>query len=162
MLRIVLVVSFVIGSAVMWLLHGAAKIGVGYAAKQVCSGVFISHLPVEFTLDKDVLPRLATVLGMDRFVDVETGESFVTANLLTASATASYRDRYVCTLHSNEPASFRPHVLMVVALTLNIAAIDSLVSLSRHICTNKSFRERILSSTLFMFLLSCLLVPEVL
>ena len=104
MLRIVLVASFVIGSAVMWLLHGAAKIGVGYAAKQVCSGVFISHLPVEFTLDKDVLPRLATVLGMDRFVDVETGESFVTANLLTASATASYRDRYGCTLHSNEPA----------------------------------------------------------
>jgi CubicO group peptidase (beta-lactamase class C family) len=104
MLRIVLVASFVIGSAVMWLLHGAAKIGVGYAAKQVCSGVFISHLPVEFTLDKDVLPRLATVLGMDRFVDVEIGDSFVTATLLTASATASYRDRYGCTLHSNESA----------------------------------------------------------
>ena len=64
-----------------------------------CTGVFVSQLPAEFVLEKDILPRMATVAGMDRFVDAEVGDREATVNILTASATATYRDRYGCTLH---------------------------------------------------------------
>ena len=40
MIRVVFLVLVVAVSAAGWLLHGAAKIGVGYSAKQLCSGVF--------------------------------------------------------------------------------------------------------------------------
>ncbi|MDB3933049.1 hypothetical protein N9393_01805 [Luminiphilus sp.] len=99
MVRVVLLVLVVAVSAAGWLLHGAAKIGVGYSAKQLCSGVFVSDLPAEFVLEHDILPRMATVAGMDRFVKAEVGARSATVKILTASATASYRDRYGCTLH---------------------------------------------------------------
>ena len=38
MFRILIVVVVIAASAALWVLHGAAKIGVGYAAKQLCSG----------------------------------------------------------------------------------------------------------------------------
>jgi len=76
MIRVVFLVLVVAVSAAGWLLHGAAKIGVGYSAKQLCSGVFVSHLPAEFVLEHDILPRMATVAGMDRFVKAEVGAAF--------------------------------------------------------------------------------------
>ena len=39
----------------------AGAIGAGYAAKQICSGVFVARLPEQFVVETDVLPRLATV-----------------------------------------------------------------------------------------------------
>jgi CubicO group peptidase (beta-lactamase class C family) len=105
MFRILIVVVVIAASAALWVLHGAAKIGVGYAAKQLCSGVFVSHLPADFVLEKDIIPRLKTVAGMDRFAKAKVGEASATLSILTATATASYRDRYGCTLHAKETAN---------------------------------------------------------
>ncbi|MEC8157902.1 MAG: serine hydrolase [Pseudomonadota bacterium] len=105
MFRIFLIIVFIAASAALWVLHGAAKIGVGYSAKQLCSGVFISHLPSDFVVEKDIIPRLKTVAGMDRFAKVAVGETSATVSILTATATASYRDRYGCTLHAEETAN---------------------------------------------------------
>ena len=105
MFRIFLIIFFIAASAALWVLHGAAKIGVGYSAKQLCSGVFISHLPSDFVVEKDIVPRLKTVAGMDRFAKVAVGETSATVSILTATATASYRDRYGCTLHAEETAN---------------------------------------------------------
>ena len=105
MFRIFLIIFFIAASAALWVLHGAAKIGAGYSAKQLCSGVFISHLPSDFVVEKDIIPRLKTVAGMDRFAKVAVGETSATVSILTATATASYRDRYGCTLHAEETAN---------------------------------------------------------
>ena len=105
MLRIFLAIVVIAASAALWVLHGAAKIGVGYSAKQLCSGVFVSHLPTEFVLEKDIIPRLKTVAGMDQFAKAKVGETSATVSILTATATASYRDRYGCTLHAEETAN---------------------------------------------------------
>ena len=104
MLRIFLVIVVIAASAALWVLHGAAKIGVGYSAKQLCSGVFVSHLPSDFVLEKDIIPRLKTVAGMDQFAKAKVGETSATVSILTATATASYRDRYGCTLYAEETA----------------------------------------------------------
>ena len=92
MFRIFLAIVVIAASAALWVLHGAAKIGVGYSAKQLCSGVFVSHLPTDFVLEKDIMPRLKTVAGMDRFAKAEVGETSATVSILTATATASYRE----------------------------------------------------------------------
>ena len=103
MRRIALALGSLVIAAFFWALHGAASIGVGYSAKQLCSGVFVSQLPAEFVLEKDILPRMATVAGMDRFVDAEVGNREATVSILTASATATYQNRYGCTLHGEGP-----------------------------------------------------------
>ena len=36
-------------------LADAGAIGAGYAAKQLCSGVFVAQLPARFVMDTDVL-----------------------------------------------------------------------------------------------------------
>ena len=104
MRRIALALGSLIIAAFFWALHSAASIGVGYSAKQLCSGVFVSQLPAEFILEKDILPRMATVAGMDRFVDAHVGEREARVNILTASATARYKERYGCTLHGDAQA----------------------------------------------------------
>ena len=124
MVRAVLLVLVVALSAAGWMLHGAAKIGVGYSAKQLCSGVFVSHLPAEFVLEHDILPRMATVAGMDRFVKAEVGARSATVKILTASATASYRDRYGCTLHGI-PASTVDALDAHAERDLSISAVHS-------------------------------------
>ena len=42
-----------------WQLHIAMQVAVGYSAKQLCSGVFVSGLPAEFVVTRDILPRMA-------------------------------------------------------------------------------------------------------
>ena len=51
-------------------LTDAGAIGAGYAAKQLCSGIFVARLPVRFVLNTDVLPRLATVGPMAALLDL--------------------------------------------------------------------------------------------
>ena len=80
MRRIALALGSLIIAAFFWTLHSAASIGVGYSAKQLCSGVFVSQLPAEFILEKDILPRMATIAGMDRFVDAHVGEREATGD----------------------------------------------------------------------------------
>ena len=117
MRRIALVLVSLVIAAFVWALDGAAKIGVGYSAKQLCSGVFVSQLPAEFVLEKDILPRMATVAGMDRFVDAEVGDREATVSILTASATATYQDRYGCTLHGDSAKAPAPDEDEVRAVT---------------------------------------------
>jgi len=78
----------------------AGAIGAGYAAKQICSGVFVARLPEQFVVDTDVLPRLATVGPLAQLLDydLDTKERRVAAHMLGQTVTAQHRPRYGCTL----------------------------------------------------------------
>ena len=78
----------------------AGAIGAGYAAKQICSGVFVAGLPKRFVVETDVLPRLATVGPLAQLLDydLDTNEQLVVARMLGQSVTAQHRPRYGCTL----------------------------------------------------------------
>ena len=64
--------------------QNAGAIGAGYAAKQICSGVFVARLPEHFVLNTDVLPRLATVAPLPHLLsyNVDTQQRTVTARML--------------------------------------------------------------------------------
>lgn len=65
-------------------LTDAGAIGAGYAAKQLCSGIFVARLPEHFVLNTDVLPRLATVGPMAALLDyqVDPEQQNVSASML--------------------------------------------------------------------------------
>jgi CubicO group peptidase (beta-lactamase class C family) len=79
----------------------AGAIGSGYAAKQICSGVFVARLPERFIVDTDVLPRLATVGPLAQLLDYEldTNKRQVAAHMLGRTVTAQHHPRYGCTLN---------------------------------------------------------------
>jgi CubicO group peptidase (beta-lactamase class C family) len=79
----------------------AGAIGAGYAAKQICSGVFVARLPERFIVDTDVLPRLATVGPLAQLLDYEldTNKRQVAAHMLGRTVTAQHHPRYGCTLN---------------------------------------------------------------
>ena len=103
--RSVLLLAVVGLGTAAWLVHGMAKIGTGYAAKQLCSGVFVSGLPAEFILDKDIRPRLATVPIISALISTEVGPSFASARGMGVTATATYQGETGCTLHGQRPAA---------------------------------------------------------
>ena len=88
----------------------AGAIGAGYAAKQICSGVFVAGLPEHFVVNTDVLPRLATVGPLARLInyDLDTEGQQVKAHMLGASVTARHRERYGCTLNQTDHAPLFP------------------------------------------------------
>lgn len=85
-----------------WQLHAATQVAVGYSAKQLCSGVFVSGMPEDFVISRDILPRMA-ILGpatrlLSMTVDETRGEA--RATLLAASAVAGVQSpTRGCTLH---------------------------------------------------------------
>jgi CubicO group peptidase (beta-lactamase class C family) len=89
----------------------AGTIGAGYAAKQICSGVFVARLPEQFVLETDVLPRLATVGPLAQLLDYEldTNKQQVVANMLGQTVTAQHRTRYGCTLVEAGQAQLFPY-----------------------------------------------------
>ena len=99
-MRLITVAALLLVGAGLWFIHGVAKIGAGYSAKQLCSGVFVGDMPADFVIDVDIMPRLSsTVPFMASLLSLQVEESSASARVLTASATASYRPRYGCTLH---------------------------------------------------------------
>ena len=88
----------------------AGTIGAGYAAKQICSGIFVARLPEQFVVSTDVLPRLATVGPLAELLGYEVNYSQreVVARMLGQTATAQYRERLGCTLHQTDHTPLFP------------------------------------------------------
>lgn len=88
----------------------AGAIGAGYAAKQICSGVFVARLPEQFILRTDVLPRLATVKPLAQLLgyEVNYGHREVAARMLGQEVTARHRRGYGCTLVTPDHAPLFP------------------------------------------------------
>ena len=88
----------------------AGAIGAGYAAKQICSGVFVAQLPEKFVVETDVLPRLATVGPLAQLLDYEldTNKRQVAAQMLGQTVTAQHRPRFGCTLSESDEAPLFP------------------------------------------------------
>jgi CubicO group peptidase (beta-lactamase class C family) len=85
-------------------LTDAGAIGAGYAAKQLCSGVFVARLPELFVLNTDVLPRLATAGPMAPLLDYEIDHERqnVSASMLGREMTAQFERGFGCTLSATE------------------------------------------------------------
>lgn len=88
----------------------AGTIGAGYAAKQICSGVFVARLPEQFVVSTDVLPRLATVGPLAELLGYEVNYSQreVVARMLGQTVTAQHRAGCGCTLNPAYQAPLFP------------------------------------------------------
>jgi CubicO group peptidase (beta-lactamase class C family) len=109
MMRVFWVLFLLTIGGLMAVVHSAGKVGVGYAAKQLCSGVFVSGLPARFVLDHDIEPRLATVPLLSQFLTTDINGATASARVLTAQADATYRPNYGCTLHGDIAESATPN-----------------------------------------------------
>ncbi len=107
-------------------LTDAGAIGAGYAAKQLCSGIFVARLPEHFVLNTDVLPRLATVGPMAALLDyqVDPEQQNVSASMLGQKMTAQFRPRFGCTLLATE--AFQQQALSPSSEPLPAASADTL------------------------------------
>ena len=78
----------------------AGAIGAGYAAKQICSGVFVARLPERFIVETDVLPRLATVSPLHHLLtyQLNVDERMVTARMLGQQIRVQHHFNYGCTV----------------------------------------------------------------
>lgn len=91
-------------AAVIWLaaasfhLYELARVGSGYYAKMLCSGVFVSHRPADAVTAEDVKADMADILkNYSGTVDRENNT--VTASIFGfAAETALYREGLGCTL----------------------------------------------------------------
>ncbi len=88
----------------------AGAIGAGYAAKQVCSGVFVARLPERFIVETDVLPRLATVSPLHHLLtyQLNVDERMVTARMLGQKIRVQHRSGYGCTVLRDNAAYASP------------------------------------------------------
>ena len=91
--------------------QNAGAIGAGYAAKQICSGVFVARLPEHFVLRTDVLPRLATIAPLAHLLsyDMDTQQRTVTAQMLGQKIKVKHQPRYGCILLSHSTSSANAH-----------------------------------------------------
>ena len=87
----------------------AGAIGAGYAAKQICSGVFVARLPERFIVETDVLPRLATVSPLHHLLtyQLNVDERMVTARMLGQQIRVQHRFNYGCTVLTGVPPTRR-------------------------------------------------------
>ncbi|MDP5052426.1 MAG: serine hydrolase, partial [Congregibacter sp.] len=106
----------------VWTARAAMQVAVGYSAKQLCSGVFVSGLPEDFIQDLDIFPRMAILgplLGSLK-THTDSDQGIVSASLLGVRAGAVNIDGQGCTL--NAPGPGRPAQALV---ELNGAAVGA-------------------------------------
>ena len=107
----------------MSLLALASEIAAGYAAKQICSGVFVARLPEHYVVEKDVLPRLATVGPLAQLLDYELDarEKSVSARMLGQQVTVRYHAGYGCTLLPEDTQILSPEPSFAVPATADVS-----------------------------------------
>ena len=111
--------------SILWLAKMAGAVGAGYAAKQLCSGVFVAHLPERFILETDVLPRLATLGPLAGLLayDFDERQNTVVASMLGQQQTARHFAGYGCTLvHKKIGESSHPTTNPLTAARDSIAS----------------------------------------
>jgi CubicO group peptidase (beta-lactamase class C family) len=102
-LRSVLILLLVAVLAIAAVLaRDALQVGIGYSAKQLCSGVFVAGLPADFVRERDIQPRMA-ILGPARQwlqTRVAVDDGYAEAEFLGARVRAVHRVGTGCTLHA--------------------------------------------------------------
>jgi CubicO group peptidase (beta-lactamase class C family) len=89
----------VVGVGVAWYLGPIAPIATGYAAKTVCSGVFVSDRAVD-DVEEDLPPNPLVPLLR---TSVDHSEGSVRSSLLGAWGSTAYSSAYGCTLDDQRP-----------------------------------------------------------
>ncbi|MEM8493159.1 MAG: serine hydrolase [Pseudomonadota bacterium] len=79
----------------------AVAVATGYSAKQLCSGVFVSRLPEDFIIERDILPRMAVMGPALPLLELTVNESegFASAALLGMESRATHSTEFGCVLH---------------------------------------------------------------
>ena len=112
----------------------AGSVGAGYAAKQICSGMFVARLPEQFVLETDVLPRLATVEPLAKLLgyEVNYGHREVAARMLGQEVTARHRRGYGCTLVTPDHAPLFPFVAAADGTSTHPISADAALAPITH------------------------------
>jgi CubicO group peptidase (beta-lactamase class C family) len=102
LLRVIAVLAAVAGLLAGWRWLAAwAAIATGYAAKQLCSGVWVSGLPPAFVIERDIEPRMAILGPALPLLETRLDPAAVGAasSLLGVTSQARFMPPYGCVLN---------------------------------------------------------------
>lgn len=132
LLSLLVMAGLLIAAVPGWrFLSMAATVAVGHAAKQACSGLFISQFPSGFATENYLYPGLAPMGPLLNWLelDIDREDRAVTAQLPGFSARAVYRGATGCTIGApvQQIAATLPELVDAPALPVPDAALAAVI-----------------------------------